>query len=367
MKNTMNAAILGAGNGGLSIGAYLALKGWNISLFDAFESQLTGVIEAGGLTLSGSSLNGFARFAEITTDIGKALSGCSIIMITTPAFPHRELAEKCAPFLSRGQIVVLNPGRTGGAIEFRQRVLEVNPEASFVSAESQTLIYACRKTGPAEAKIYSVKDKVPLAAFPASDTPSVIDALKSVYPQFEAASSILETGLMNMGAIFHPAPAILNIARIESKEAFDHYTDGISPCVGEVLEQVDKERVAIADALEIPTLSCRNWLAMAYGIRIEKEDTIRSALRKNEAYKGIRAPGDPYTRYITEDVPMSLVPLAELGRIAGVQTPAMDTLINLAGLLHRTDYREKGRTAKKLGIEGLTLKELKNYVITGMK
>lgn len=363
----MNAAILGAGNGGLSIGAYLALRGWDVSLFDAFESQLSAVRNSGGVSLTGSSMNGFAKFKEITTDLGKALFGCPLIMITTPAFAHRELAEKCAPFLCRGQTVVLNPGRTGGAMEFRHRVLEINPEADFVSAESQTLIYACRKTGPAEAKIYSVKEKVPLAAFPSSDTLKAIDALNSVYPQFEAASNILETGMMNMGAIFHPAPAILNIARIESKEVFDHYTDGITPCVGEVLEQVDKERVAIAEALEVPTLSCRNWLGMAYGIKIEPEDTIRSALRKNEAYKGIRAPSDPYARYITEDVPMSLVPLSELGRIAGVPTPCMDTLITLAGFLHKTDYREKGRTAEKLGIKGLSLEKLKEYVVTGRK
>lgn len=41
-----------------------------------------------------------------------------MILIVVPAFAHKELAEKMVPFLEDGQIIVLNPGRTGGALEF---------------------------------------------------------------------------------------------------------------------------------------------------------------------------------------------------------------------------------------------------------
>ena len=358
-------AILGAGNGGLSMGAHMALSGWEVSLYDAFEKQLEGVRKAGGIRLSGPSSSGFAHVGTVTDQIREALEGCPLVMVTTPAFAHRDLAEKCAPFLRHGQIVLLNPGRTCGALEFRKRAEEVFPEARFTVAEAQSLVYACRRTGPAEATIYQVKDRVPLAAFPASDTPRVLEALAQPYPQFSAASDVLETSLMNIGAIFHPGPAMLNIARIENREDFDYYTDGISPCVGSVLELVDRERVAVAGALGVPTLSCRDWLGMAYGIEIGRDDTIYSAVQKNPAYRGIRAPGDPYARYITEDVPMSLVPLSELGRLSGTPTPAMDLLISLAGMLHGRDYRKSGRTAKKLGIEGLSPAALKRFVRTG--
>jgi len=46
-------------------------------------------------------------------------------MVVVPAFAHAFIAEECAPYLRDGQIVVLNPGRTGGALEFRHVLQEM--------------------------------------------------------------------------------------------------------------------------------------------------------------------------------------------------------------------------------------------------
>jgi opine dehydrogenase len=78
------------------------------------------------------------------------------------------------------------------------------------------------------------------------------------------------------------------------------------------------------------------------------------------------ATGDPYARYITEDVPMSLVPLSELAKIAGTPTPAMDALISLASIIHRRDYRREGRNLASLGLEGMDKKALREFVETGV-
>ncbi len=39
-------------------------------------------------------------------------------MVVTPSSAHRDVAAGLASYLQDGQIVVLNPGRTCGAIEF---------------------------------------------------------------------------------------------------------------------------------------------------------------------------------------------------------------------------------------------------------
>jgi opine dehydrogenase len=72
-----------------------------------------------------------------------------------------------------------------------------------------------------------------------------------------------------------------------------------------------------------------------------------------------------YNRYIFEDVPMSLVPIASLGAHYGVSVHRMDAMIRMACIIHKTDYWRRGRTLEKLGIGGLSVSELTQYVNEG--
>ena len=62
---------------------------------------------------------------------------------------------------------------------------------------------------------------------------------------------------------------------------------------------------------------------------------------------------------------MSLVPIAALGQRYGVRVQAMDSIIRLACIVHRTDYWRRGRTLDKLGIEQLSVDEVMRYVTEG--
>jgi opine dehydrogenase len=57
--------------------------------------------------------------------------------------------------------------------------------------------------------------------------------------------------------------------------------------------------------------------------------------------------------------------MAYLGEMLGVPTPTINALIGLASLINDTDYRQTGWTLEKMGIEGMALEELLNYVENG--
>ena len=80
------------------------------------------------------------------------------------------------------------------------------------------------------------------------------------------------------------------------------------------------------------------------------------------SYRGIKAPPSIDHRYISEDVPMSLVPLSSLGAMLGVPTPAIDMIIQLGSILHSTNYRAVGRTVESLGLAGLSVKQIRQRV-----
>jgi opine dehydrogenase len=101
---------------------------------------------------------------------------------------------------------------------------------------------------------------------------------------------------------------------------------------------------------------------MAYDAR---GTDLFEAIHNQTGYYGIKAPATLQHRYIFEEVPMSLVPIAALGQRYGVSVRAIDAIIRLACIVHNTDYWRKGRTLDRLGIADLSVEELTKYVETG--
>lgn len=353
--DSLRYAVVGGGHGGQAIAAYLALQGVRVRLFNKTIDRIREVIRRGGIRLSGV-FEGFGRLELATDHIGKAIYSAQIIMVAVPASAHRSIARLMAPFLNDGQMIILNPGRTGGAFEFRRELLLSGVEAAVTIVEAQTFPFASRITGPAEVTIYGAKRRVPAAALPASKTGWVLKAIRRVLPQYVPARSVLETSFDNIGAIFHPAPTLLNAERIITTGGdFEYYLEGITPEVAAVLEELDRERVRIARAYHVRATTAKDWVKMAYG---SEGDTLYEVIQNNPGYRGIKAPSGLDHRYLFEDVPASLVPLAAFGRLAGVRTPTIDAIVDLAESLTGIDYRTNGRTLERMGFRGMGVSDI---------
>lgn len=365
MSEMLRFTVIGAGHGGKAMAAHLALMDYPVALYNRTPENISVIGARGGIELTSfeGGPYGFGKLCRATSDMGEALEYADVIMVVLPSSAHAEIATKVARYLKDGQIVVLNPGRTGGSLEFRQVLRQQNCTAQVMVAEAETLIYASRSDGPALARIFRIKESVPLAALPARDTPAVLAAIRPAYPQFFDGTSVLHTGMNNMGAIFHPALTLLNAGRIESTHGeFQFYIEGVTPSVARVLEVLDRERVTVASALGIRARTAQEWLQMAYG---STGADLYEAIQNQSGYYGIQAPPLLNHRYITEDVPMSLVPMASLGERFGVSVRGMDSIIRLACIVHHTDYYRRGRTTDKLGIGNFSVNELTQYVMDG--
>jgi len=352
-------AVIGAGNGGTAMAAHLAINGFRVNLYNRTAAKLTPIREQGGIKLTGV-IEGFGPLNVVSGDLPEVLDGVDIIMVVTPAPAHQDLAMEMAPYLSPEQTVILNPGRTGGTLEF-SNILRFAGKDNVI-AETQTFIYASRIMGPAHSHIFKIKKRVGLAAFPAEKTREVMAKIRQAYPQFASAEHVLETGLNNIGAIFHPAPLLMNAVRVDGNISFDYYHEGITPSIARIMERIDRERLAVIDALQIKGISARLWLQHSYGARGR---TLYEAIHNTTAYAGITAPGSLDHRYIHEDVPTGLVPIASFGKHLGVETPAINSVIQLASIVHNRDYNQEGRTIQTLGLADMSISEIHYYLKTG--
>lgn len=276
------------------------------------------------------------------------------------------MTDLIAPYLTDQQIVLLMPGNAGGALEFAKRMKEKKPGGHSRIAEASSCLFACKKDGPAGVWVRGLKRRLPIAAFPARETDAIVRALQETFAAFTPACHVLETSLTNINHMVHPPGVLLNAGHVElAPSDWAFFSEGLSPAVCHVMEALDRERVEIITRLHLPPITLLDWLLRFYAHQGMKGQTLFEALNTSPVHGASKAPHSLAYRYVTEDVPYGLVPIASIGRELGVQTPALETMITLAGLVSGKDWWAEGRTAAKMGLAGKSAYQMVKYVTEG--
>ena len=135
----MKVSVLGIGNGGQAIAGWLAMQGHSVSLYGRNEQIIAELYARKCIELTGA-IKGEGTIEEITSDIERSVSGADLIMVVTTANAHSSIAQQIARSLQNGQVILLNPGRTGGALEFKRALDAAGCKARVYVAEAQTLV-----------------------------------------------------------------------------------------------------------------------------------------------------------------------------------------------------------------------------------
>jgi opine dehydrogenase len=151
---------------------------------------------------------------------------------------------------------------------------------------------------------------------------------------------------------------------IESGRTYDYYRETMTPAVTKVIQEVDRERIALVKAAGAEVFSAQQWLQESYKI---EEGSLYNMLLSNSAYQGIVGPTIIQTRYITEDIPTGLVPMEAFAQFYGVLTPTISALVSLANSLIGEDFRISGRNLSRLGLAEVTPSKMKSYIHEGLK
>lgn len=356
MSNNRTWAIIGGGHGGQTFAGHVALLGERVRLYSKNEETVRIINKTKEIVLH-HSVEGVGKIEFATTDMEKVLNGVDNIVLILPSNWHEDTTRKMVPYLKDGQKILILPEASCGALAFRKIMNEMNCKADVVVAAGCTLPYATRVTRPGECFVHGLKEEVKIAALPASDNDKLKDAFCSVFPAFKICGSVIETSVDNINALMHPAPVLLQTARIEAtpKQTYQYYREGITPSIGELLEAMDKERIDIARAYGFEQRTLKQTYIDMYQCG---DDSMKlwELIRNNEGYTGIMNTDSLRSRYILEDIPYSLVAISALGKIMGVGAPCIDAIIAISRAILGTDLDE-GRTAKNLGIDNMTKEE----------
>jgi opine dehydrogenase len=348
----VHIAVLGAGAGGAASVAELVKAGHDVSFWGRSAETLEPFQRQGGVTYEGVLGEGLAKPRLITADIASAIAGTDVALICLPTTAHADVAHGLAQ-IGLGVPIVLNPGHTGGALEFAAATLRAGRPPPPI-AEFSTLTYVARKYQPGRVTITGVAKQVRLAALPGGDAAAAL--AKTMFKSATLMTDVLACDLANINMVLHVPGAILGAAWVEATGGdFTFYVQGMTPGVGRTMRVLDEERRAVARAFghDLPAVAAEMQAIGTVGPDVRDTEDLVTAISSGEANRRIKAPNSLTHRYYIEDFGHGLLPFTVLAAIAGVAVPIADALLKIGEVLLGKDFASYGRTAQRMGIAGL--------------
>ncbi|MCD6580175.1 MAG: NAD/NADP octopine/nopaline dehydrogenase family protein [Desulfuromusa sp.] len=353
-------AILGGGHGAHGMAVDLISRGFTVNLFEMpeFRQNIEQLFTSKTIESSGT-VEGRFELNLVTTDIDQAIAGVKYILIVTPAFAHEGYAKLLKGRVNEDQVVVLYPGAFA-ALLFKSIFAE---EPCPVIAEANNLPYDTRITAPCKISIFGL-NPINIAFMPAEKGPELIEEMRSIHSFGRVYDDVLEAGLSLVNPGVHTGPCLTSISAIENwpKRSFFLYEHGVTPGAMKINRAIDHERKAVGEKFGYHLTPTEDFSGLKEGYSWQD---LYMTIHGNISLTPISGPHEINSRYFTEDCPFGLVPWSVLGKLVGVDTPTIDSAVNIYNQVHECNWWEKGRNIEDLGIEKMTVEQIKTYVKTG--
>jgi opine dehydrogenase len=358
----VNVAILGASHGGFTTAADLALAGHAVRLWARSAQALGPLAHDPTIVLTAEGRAGTARLARVTTDLAEALAGAEIVIAPIPATGHDDLAKSLAPHVNDRQIILLTPG-TLGSYAIARALARGGAPQPFAFAETGTLPYLARRTGPAAVSAPVRAANLPLGVFPASRTKQTVARLADLFPAARPCVDALDVALTNAGPVIHPPLVLLNAGAIDGG-AFDVHAAGTTPSVRRLIDVVDAERVATRAEWGYPAPHYE--IATYYDEARAAEGLYGAGAKTKLLASGLWSEiVTMQHRYVTEDVAFGLALFESAGRAAGVDTPGVSGLLLMFRALLGRELSGRGRALEHLGLGDFSRREIRGFLDQG--
>lgn len=352
--------VLGTGGGALTIAAELALKGVDVTLADLpqFTDNIKAVQQAGGIKITFKESSPDPLFVPLTktsVDPKAAIAGAPLVIISVPSFGHAPFAKTISPVLQDGQMVMW-VGEGGGAFANIAALRELGRHPKVILADTNSLPYAGSTVqSPGVVTTKRKTGGTYIAGLPTATTPAVTEAALQIWPWIKPSPNAWETLFINFNAIDHVATMVLNMAQVENRrDKMRLWGEGLSPGVGRVVGQVDAEYACLRQELGLSIEKRYEDFLVEQGIAERKrESTYETMINSGLAASVFQCgPHALEFRFITEDVPYSLVLAASIGDELGIPTPVIDSLCTIASAGAGRDFWAEGRTLASWGLKG---------------
>jgi opine dehydrogenase len=307
----MRVSILGAGSAAFGAAAHLSLSGHDPMLWSP-SGRGTAELAAGATLVATGAIEASFR-PRIAASAQEAVTGCDVVMLAMPGNAHKMALEAIAAHLRDGQPVVISSHASFGAL-YLSKLLAARGFKAPIIAWGTTLTTG-RKTGQDTVNVGSLRSKIDLATVPESGIEEGHALCTDLFgDRFVARDGLLAIALSNLNPQNHLAIALFNLTRMERGETWGQ-AENVTPAVGRVMETLDAERLAIAEAFGLSVRTIKEHYAFSYQLPVASIAEMNADLHGQG--RGGFGPTTLDSRYVLEDAPFGLWPTVLLGRLAG--------------------------------------------------
>ena len=357
----MRFTVIGCGNSGLIHAAKLIEGGAEVALLktsSTVNDDFYNVIKREGGYNVKDETNGGNRFfvhpSLITRDVRKAVEFGEVLMVMTTTLQQEFVAEKIAPYVRDGQIIILVPGYMGSLI-FKKFI-----HKKVIYSEWETTAYNGRIVDAMYVRITFYNPRNAISSLPVSKSNDIVGILSKFFPNTKyTRRHILESALHNPNMIVHPIGIVFSASRIEySKGEFWMYKEAFTDSVIRVIRAFDVQKNKILNAFGCESLDyfdAAKW-------RNEEDPNIDAmTVFRSFADSSNKGPSFINHRYLNEDVPMGLGLFISIGKVVGVDTSIQEAIMALASALLGKDLKSEARTiGSLLEKDRVTMDDIKN-------
>ena len=269
--------------------------------------------------------------------------------------------DAIAPHLTAAHKVIVSSHASFGALYLSRLLAALGIEVPIV-AWGTTLVSG-RQTGPARVQVNTVRQSVDLATLPASRSSEGLSLCQALFgDRFVDRQSLLAIALSNLNPSTHMGIALGNMTRMERGETWSQ-AENVTPNVGRLLEELDRERLAIASALGLEVRTIFQHLHLSFGVPLGSASEMHQTM--HAIGKTSAGPTTADSRYVTEDVPFGLVPTARLGRLLGCPAPLHEAGVGLFSAMYGRDFAAENDLLAALDMESLSLARLQTLCRDG--
>ena len=357
----MKVTIVGAGNMGLAMTAYMAVnnKG-TVRLFTGKAiDHITLNIEEQGIV---EETNNFIA----TSDPEIAFSDADIVFVTYPAFLRKGFINQYQGYFKSGSFLGFVPGYGGAeyaCVELINRGVNI--------FGLQRVPYVARASQDEKGKIAGIlssKKELFVCAIPKTKTPYVAEIIENLLDipvnQLQEYLSITlapSNPLLHITGLYNVFKDCNKNTRFERPLKFyEEWNDETS----RILFKYDEELQNICKKLE--PLDMREVVPLPIYYESPTPEAMSRKLKSIESFKVVAVPlkqeGDGYipdleSRMFVEDYPFGVCIIKDFALILGVETPTVDMLL---------DFYEKLSGHKYFDSDGSYTEEIKNTGIPGI-
>ncbi|MEU2855254.1 NAD/NADP octopine/nopaline dehydrogenase family protein [Streptomyces syringium] len=267
-------------------------------------------------------------FLQNDRAVSEALAAADCVVVTVPDIPkvRSSVVSRLLELLAHRPVsIVMIRGGQGGALWLAEHLADPRAAAWEVLLVEDSL-YGCRAQGSHIE--YKRKDQIGAAHY-GQDPKLPLEALARALGEPEWLSRFTlrtpsELVFDPLGYYIHTAVALdpSNVVRTARGERYLHYSEGIDPTLGEQLNAMDTERVALAASYGVESETFPQILQRQYGHQPQSNFYATMAATR-DLYRSL-SPSDVeclrLSRTLREDIP-ALFTMLELARVQNVPMP----------------------------------------------